>query len=116
VPRCDVSAHLGSDAFVDQRKDGLDASRPRLYLRHVSNQARQILEEALRLPVDERADVAAELLRSLDEVESALPQEEVERQWAEEITRRAERAARGESVGRDANEVLNSIESKLRKR
>lgn len=66
--------------------------------------------------MDERADVAAELLRSLDEVESALPQEEVERRWAEEITRRAERAARGESVGRDANEVLNSLESKLRQR
>lgn len=82
----------------------------------VSNQARQVLEEALRLPIDERADVAAELLRSLDEVESTLPPEEVERRWAEEITRRAERAVRGESVGRDANEVLSSIESKLRQR
>lgn len=82
----------------------------------MSNQARQVLEEALRLPIDERADVAAELLRSLDEVESTLPLEEVERRWAEEITRRAERAARGESVGRDANEVLSSIESKLRQR
>jgi hypothetical protein len=82
----------------------------------VSSQARQVLEEALRLPVDERADVAAELLRSLDEAENALSTEEVERRWAEEITRRAERAARGESVGRDANDVLNSLESKLRQR
>ena len=82
----------------------------------MSNQARQILEDALRLPVDQRADVAAELLRSLDEVETALPQDEVERRWAEEIARRAERAARGESVGRDANEVLSSLESKLRQR
>jgi hypothetical protein len=78
----------------------------------VSDQARQILE----LPMDERADVAAELLRSLDEADKALPPEEIERRWAEEITRRAERAARGESVGRDANELLNSIESKLRQR
>jgi hypothetical protein len=82
----------------------------------VSNQARQVLEEALRLPIDERADVAAELLRSLDEAESALPPEDVERLWAAEITRRAERAIRGESQGRDANEVLASIESKLQKR
>ncbi|MDB4964286.1 MAG: hypothetical protein JWP01_4285 [Myxococcales bacterium] len=82
----------------------------------VSNHARQVLEEALRLPIDERADVAAELLRSLDEGESTLPPEEVERRWAEEITRRAERAVRGESVGRDADEVLSSIESKLRQR
>ena len=82
----------------------------------MSNQARQVLEEALRLPIDERADVAAELLRSLDEAESTLPQEEVERRWAEEITRRAERAARGESVGRDADGVLSALESKLRQR
>jgi hypothetical protein len=81
----------------------------------VSNQARDILKEALRLPVDERADVAAELLRSLDEAESTLSQDEIQRRWTEEITRRANRALRGESVGRDADEVLASIESKLRR-
>lgn len=81
----------------------------------MSNQAQQILEEALRLTLDERADVAAELLRSLDDAESTLSQDEVQSRWAEEITRRANRALRGESVGRDANEVLSSIESKLRK-
>ena len=75
-----------------------------------------MLEEALRLPVEERADVAAELLRSLDDAERTLPQEEVERRWSREITRRAERAIRGESVGRDAGVVLSSIESKLRQR
>ncbi|HEU0036276.1 MAG TPA: addiction module protein [Kofleriaceae bacterium] len=82
----------------------------------MGNQARQILEEALRLPLDERADVAAELLRSLDEAVEGVSQEEVERRWAAEITRRAERAARRESVGRDADEVLSSVESKLRER
>jgi hypothetical protein len=81
----------------------------------VSNQARDILKEALRLPIDDRADVAAELLRSLDEVDSTLSQDEIQRRWAEEITRRANRALRGESVGRDADEVLASIESKLRR-
>ena len=82
----------------------------------MSNQARQILEEALRLPIDDRADVAAELLRSLDAAETALPREEVERCWAEEVTRRAERARRGDSIGQDAKGVLDSIESKLRRR
>jgi hypothetical protein len=82
----------------------------------VSDQARQVLEEALRLPIEERADVAAELLRSLDEAERSLPAEEIERQWVQEITRRADRAIRGDSVGRDASEVLNSIESKLLQR
>lgn len=75
-----------------------------------------MLEAALRLPVEERANVAAELLRSLDDTGQALPQEEVERRWAAEITRRAERAMRGESAGRDASVVLSSIESKLRQR
>jgi hypothetical protein len=83
---------------------------------NVSNQARDILKEALRLPLEDRADVAAELLRSLDEAESTLSQDEVERRWAEEITRRTNRALRGESIGRDADEVLASIESKLQRR
>lgn len=87
-----------------------------VYSEDVSNQARQILEEALRLPVDERADVAAELLRSLDADEGMLSREEIDQRWAAELRRRAERAIRGESLGRDANEVLSSIESKLRAR
>jgi hypothetical protein len=77
----------------------------------MSDQARQVFDEALRLPLEQRADLAAELLRSLDEHddEHSLPVEEVERRWAEEITRRAERARRGESAGRDANAVLSAI-------
>lgn len=82
----------------------------------MGNEARQVLDDALRLPIDERADVAAELLRSLDDAEQPLPREEVERRWAEEIERRAVRAIRGESVGRDADEVLSALESKLRDR
>ncbi|HWO26408.1 MAG TPA: addiction module protein [Kofleriaceae bacterium] len=82
----------------------------------MSSQTQQILEQALRLPINDRADVAAELLRSLDEVESTMPPEEIDRRWAEEITRRAERAIRGEQAGRDADEILSSIESKLRRR
>ena len=84
----------------------------------MSDQARHVFEEALRLPVEQRADLAAELLRSLDddEDEQALPEQEVERRWAEEITRRAERALRGEAVGRDAEAVLSAVEAKLRRR
>ena len=77
----------------------------------VSEQARQLLAEVLRLPIEERADLAAELLRSLDEEESSLPPAEVDRLWVDELTRRAERAIRGESVGRDANEVFAAAEA-----
>jgi hypothetical protein len=82
----------------------------------MGDQSRQVFEEALRLPVEQRADLAAELLRSLDEQERTLPSDEVERRWTEEITWRAERALAGELVGRDVETVLGAIESRLRNR
>jgi hypothetical protein len=82
----------------------------------VSDQARDVLATALQLPVADRAELAAELLRSLDDAESLLPPDEVEQLWADEISRRALRARRGESVGRDAEAVLASIETKLQRR
>ena len=99
-----------------QRQLALDPLAAARYRPDVSNQARDVLADALRLPVNDRADVAAELLRSLDEEEQTLPPDEVERLWAAEITRRARRAMRGESVGRDAEEVLGAIELQLRQR
>jgi putative addiction module component len=80
----------------------------------VTDQSRAVLADALKLTAADRAEVAAELLRSLDEDEATLPREDVERLWNEEITRRAHRAIRGESVGRDAEEVFASVRAKLR--
>ncbi|HEX4418939.1 MAG TPA: addiction module protein [Kofleriaceae bacterium] len=82
----------------------------------MSDEPRDVFHAALQLPIDRRADLAAELLRSLDEEERSLPQTEVDRRWAEEITRRADRAIRGESTGLDADAVLTAIEAKLRRR
>ena len=76
---------------------------------------RNVLDEALRLPLRDRADVAAELLASLDEEEATMSAEVVERLWAAEITRRARRALRGDSVGRDGNDVLDSIDHELQR-
>ena len=45
-----------------------------------------VLVAALRLPAEERAAVAAELIQSLDESEQAA--EDVEAAWAEEIRQR----------------------------
>lgn len=47
-----------------------------------------VLREALALPVDRRAEVAAELLASLDESVQDDP-EAIHRAWAEELERRA---------------------------
>jgi putative addiction module component (TIGR02574 family) len=51
----------------------------------MSMDARDLLREALRLPVGARAALAAELIESLDDGE---PDEEVEAAWAQEIKRR----------------------------
>lgn len=67
----------------------------------MSNEAQQILRDALKLPLEERADVAAELLASLDEPED----EGVEEAWALEVERRARRVLAGESTGTDWAEV-----------
>lgn len=53
--------------------------------------ARDLLEEALKLDVSERADLAAELLASLD----SEPEEHVEAAWAAEIQRRIARIEAG---------------------
>jgi putative addiction module component (TIGR02574 family) len=78
----------------------------------MGNQARQLLEAALALPKDERADLAEQLLASVeDEVTDAdmfgetEPDPDIEKAWAAEITRRAERALRGETVGIPGSEV-----------
>ncbi len=57
----------------------------------MTSNAKKILEEALALPPDERADVAATLLDSLDEAEG----EAVEQAWAEEIQRRIQEVESG---------------------
>lgn len=63
----------------------------------MAGRAQHILREALTLPAEERADVAAELLASLDE--PADGQEDLEVAWAAEIERRARRVLSGDSPG-----------------
>jgi putative addiction module component (TIGR02574 family) len=54
----------------------------------MSERARKLLEDAMELPVSERAELAADLLASLDgEADS-----EVEAAWVAEIERRAREA------------------------
>ena len=76
----------------------------------MSSQAQQILRDALALPVNERADVAAELLASLDDAEAEHPVD-VEAAWAAEIERRARRVVSGESAGVPWEDVRRRAES-----
>jgi putative addiction module component (TIGR02574 family) len=67
--------------------------------------AEELLTQALELPLDERAKIAAELLESLQAAE-----EDVESAWAMEIQRRVAACRAGELESTDWRAVLNRIE------
>lgn len=81
----------------------------------MTDRAQAVLREALTLPVEERADVAAELLASLDE-EPTEDLVEVEMAWAKEIERRARRVLTGESTGEPWEDVRARVERRLKER
>ena len=80
----------------------------------MTSRAQQLLREALALPADERADVAAELLASLDDTETDIA--DVEAAWAAEIEKRARRVLAGESPGIPWDDVRRRAEAELRRR
>jgi putative addiction module component (TIGR02574 family) len=79
----------------------------------MSQRAQDVLRDALALPVKERADIAAQLLASLEEANDPA---EVEAAWAEEIERRARRVIAGESSGIPWEDVRRRAEAELRRR
>jgi putative addiction module component (TIGR02574 family) len=73
-----------------------------------------VLRDALTLPPQERANLAAELLGSLEA--RADDHAEVEAAWAAEIETRARRVLRSESAAEPWEEVRSRIETDLNKR
>lgn len=69
--------------------------------------AKKLLSQALRLSLDERAQLAAELIASID----GEPDEDAEAAWAKEIARRATRARAGKSKGRPWRAALKRLGS-----
>lgn len=58
----------------------------------MTDKSKVVLEEALKLTANERAEVAEQLIASLDEI----PDTDVEQAWQEEIQRRLQQVERGE--------------------
>jgi putative addiction module component (TIGR02574 family) len=58
----------------------------------MTDKSKVVLEEALKLTANERAEVAERLIASLDEV----PDADVEQAWQEEVQRRLRQIDRGE--------------------
>lgn len=79
----------------------------------MTDRAQALLREALALPLEERADVAAELLASLDGGETDVV--DVETAWAAEIEKRARRVLAGGSSGVPWEDVRRRAEEDLRK-
>ncbi len=75
----------------------------------MSTRAKELLEGALQLTLEERACLVSELIASID----GEPDEDADRAWADEIERRTRRAISGESTGTDWEVVQARIESKL---
>lgn len=68
-----------------------------------------IKEQALHLPVDERASLARRLLESLDE----LPAKEAEQLWAEEAGRRAAEIDSGDVGPVSAEELERRVQARI---
>lgn len=71
----------------------------------------ELLVAALRLPRDQRARVAAELLSSLEEVD-----DDVARAWADELIRRSHDFASGRIEASPWETVRNTLQNELRQR
>lgn len=78
----------------------------------MTNAARNLLHEAMKLDAAERAELAAELLASLD----GEPEEGVEAAWAAEIERRLARIDAGEEQLIPWEEVQAQVDAIIPKR
>ncbi len=74
-----------------------------------------IFSGALNLPADDRAELAAKLLRSLDEDEG-VSQAEVEEAWDVELERRAQKILDGRVKGIPLADVIRDLDSRRERR
>lgn len=75
----------------------------------MTEQTQNLLRQARKLPLAERAEVAVELIASLD----GDPEPDAETAWATEVERRARRALTGESSGTDWETVRGRVARRL---
>ena len=78
----------------------------------MSKVGQRVLDEALQLDLSERAELAVELIASLDGASDS----DAEAAWATEIERRAVRARSGEDPGRLWAEARDEAKAALDKR
>jgi putative addiction module component (TIGR02574 family) len=74
----------------------------------MTQKSQVVLAEALKLPSNERAEVAERLIASLDE----MPDADVEQAWQEEVQRRLQQIERGEVELIDSDTVMAELRKK----
>jgi hypothetical protein len=77
----------------------------------MTSRARDLLREVLKLDVKERAELAAEILASVD----GEPEADVSAAWLEEIRRREERALGGMTTFEEWEDVRSHLEQQFPK-
>jgi len=83
-----------------------------MYLLAMRNDGARLLADAMQLDAHDRAELAAELIASLD----GAADPDAETAWAAEIERRAARAYSGEDTGRPWAEVREQVRDERRRR
>jgi putative addiction module component (TIGR02574 family) len=78
----------------------------------VTKPAEKVLSDALTLDTRERAEIAAQLIASLD----GEPEEDVEAAWAAEVDRRIEAVEAGRTKLVPWGDVERGVEEEIRKR
>jgi putative addiction module component (TIGR02574 family) len=79
---------------------------------HMTRKKELLLDEALRLPEEDRADLAVKLIESLD----GDPDNDVDTIWPHEIERRCAAVDAGDAETSDWEEVRSRIERELFRR
>jgi putative addiction module component (TIGR02574 family) len=79
----------------------------------MNSHAEQILQSALGLDPHDRAEIAASLIRSLDDEMDSTMDKEVEAAWSEEIKRRIESIDKGEVQMIPWDEAIRSMRERL---
>jgi putative addiction module component (TIGR02574 family) len=74
----------------------------------MTQKSQVVLEEALKLSPNERAEVAEKLIASLDE----MPDADVEQAWQEEVQRRLQQVERGKVELIDSATVMADLRKK----
>jgi len=77
----------------------------------MTRDAKKLLDEALKLPADARAELVGRLLRSLDEEEGDLSPEEYQAAWSAEIERRLREVDEGKVQPASWEEARQRISS-----